>query len=63
MSATAAPPADATDGDVTSARPPLPPFTPETATQKVRTAENTWNTRDAERVAEACTEVCVVLRA
>ncbi len=32
------------------ARPPLPPFTRETAEQKVRGAENLWNTRDAEKV-------------
>ena len=38
------------------ARPPLPPFTLETATQKVRTAEDAWNTRDPERVAGAYTE-------
>jgi len=34
-------------------RPPLPPFTLETATQKVRMAEDAWNTRDPERVALA----------
>jgi nuclear transport factor 2 (NTF2) superfamily protein len=34
-------------------RPPLPPFTLETATQKVRLAEDGWNTRDPERVAKA----------
>jgi uncharacterized protein len=38
------------------ARPPLPPFTLETATQKVRMAEDAWNTRDPERVAGAYTE-------
>jgi uncharacterized protein len=32
------------------ARPPLPPFTRETAEQKVRGAENLWNTRDPEKV-------------
>ncbi|GAA3762992.1 nuclear transport factor 2 family protein [Microbacterium kribbense] len=32
-------------------RPPLPPFTRESAIEKVRLAENAWNTRDAERVA------------
>jgi len=32
-------------------RPPLPPFTLETATQKVRMAEDAWNTRDPQRVA------------
>jgi uncharacterized protein len=36
-------------------RPPLPPFTPETATQKVQAAEDAWNTRDPERVAAAYT--------
>lgn len=36
-------------------RPPVPPFTRETATEKVRAAENAWNTRDAERVAGAYT--------
>ena len=38
------------------ARPPLPPFTPETARQKVQAAEDAWNTRDPERVAGAYTE-------
>ncbi|MGZ3552939.1 MAG: nuclear transport factor 2 family protein [Vulcanimicrobiaceae bacterium] len=37
-------------------RPPLPPFTLETAVQKVRSAEDAWNTRDPERVALAYTE-------
>ena len=37
-------------------RPPLPPFTAETAAQKVRAAENAWNTRDPHRVALAYTE-------
>ena len=36
-------------------RPPFPPFTRETASQKVRMAEDAWNTRDAERVALAYT--------
>jgi nuclear transport factor 2 (NTF2) superfamily protein len=36
-------------------RPPLPPFTAETAAQKVRAAEDGWNTRDPERVAGAYT--------
>ena len=31
-------------------RPPLPPFTRETAAQKVRLAEDGWNSRDPERV-------------
>lgn len=34
-------------------RPPLPPFTHETAIQKVRQAEDGWNTRDAAKVALA----------
>ena len=37
-------------------RPPLPPFTLETATAKVHAAEDAWNTRDPERVARAYTE-------
>ncbi|MCO5972439.1 nuclear transport factor 2 family protein [Actinoallomurus soli] len=37
-------------------RPPFPPFTPETAPQKVQAAEDAWNTRDPERVALAYTE-------
>ena len=36
-------------------RPPVPPFTLETATAKVRAAEDAWNTRDPERVAGAYT--------
>ena len=35
------------------ARPPLPPFTRETAIEKVRLAEDGWNTRDPEKVALA----------
>jgi len=34
-------------------RPPLPPFTLETALQKVRMAEDGWNSRDPERVSLA----------
>jgi nuclear transport factor 2 (NTF2) superfamily protein len=36
-------------------RPPLPPFTPDTARQKVRMAEDAWNTREPARVALAYT--------
>jgi nuclear transport factor 2 (NTF2) superfamily protein len=36
-------------------RPPLPPFTRETAIQKIRAAEDAWNTRDPERVSLAYT--------
>jgi nuclear transport factor 2 (NTF2) superfamily protein len=37
-------------------RPPLPPFDQETAKQKVRLAEDAWNTRDPEKVAGAYTD-------
>jgi len=36
-------------------RPPLPPFTAETAAQKARMAEDAWNSRDPARVALAYT--------
>lgn len=36
-------------------RPPFPPFTEETARQKVQAAEDAWNTRDPERLALAYT--------
>jgi len=36
-------------------RPPLPPFTAETAAQKVQAAEDGWNTRDPRKVAAAYT--------
>jgi nuclear transport factor 2 (NTF2) superfamily protein len=36
-------------------RPPLPPFTPESAAQKARAAEDAWNSRDPARVALAYT--------
>ena len=37
-------------------RPPLPPFTLESATKKVRGAEDAWNSRDPDRVAGVYTE-------
>jgi len=37
-------------------RPPLPPFTRDTALQKVRAAEDGWNSRDPAKVALAYTE-------
>jgi nuclear transport factor 2 (NTF2) superfamily protein len=37
-------------------RPPLPPFTHETAVRKVRAAEDAWNSRDADRVVGVYTE-------
>jgi nuclear transport factor 2 (NTF2) superfamily protein len=36
-------------------RPPVPPFTRETAIQKIRLAEDAWNTRDPEKVSLAYT--------
>ncbi len=39
-------------------RPPLPPFTRDTAIQKIRLAENGWNSRNPEQVALAYTEDC-----
>ena len=38
-----------------TARPPLPPFTQETAALKVRAAENAWNTKNPEKIALAYT--------
>ena len=40
---------------MTETRPPCPPFTAETAAQKVRAAEDGWNSRDPARVALAYT--------
>lgn len=37
-------------------RPPVPPFTRETAAAKVQAAEDAWNSRDPHRVALAYTE-------
>jgi len=39
--------------DAEQPRPPLPPFDSDTAAQKVRMAEDAWNTRDPQRVALA----------
>jgi nuclear transport factor 2 (NTF2) superfamily protein len=39
-----------------TSRPPLPPFTPDTAARKVQAAEDAWNTRDPRTVALAYTE-------
>lgn len=41
---------------MTDKRPPFPPFTAETARQKVQAAEDAWNSRDPERVSLAYTE-------
>lgn len=40
-------------------RPPLPPFTLATATQKIRLAEDGWNSRDPAKVALAYTPDCI----
>ena len=40
----------------TESRPPFPPFTAETAAQKVRLAEDAWNSRDPTRVVGVYTE-------
>ncbi len=39
----------------TESKPPLPPFNSETAVQKVRLAEDAWNSRDPDRVSLAYT--------
>jgi len=40
---------------MTDKRHPLPPFTVETAKEKVQLKENTWNTKDAEEVSKTYT--------
>lgn len=40
---------------MSEARPPLPPFTEDTAIRKVRAAEDGWNSRDPQRVSLAYT--------
>jgi len=40
---------------MSNTRPPLPPFTAETAAQKVRLAEDGWNSRDPQKVSQAYT--------
>ena len=37
-------------------KPPVPPFTADTAAQKARMAEDAWNTRDPDRVVQVYTE-------
>ncbi len=41
---------------VSETKPPIPPFTEETARAKVKAAEDAWNTRDPEVVAKAYTQ-------
>ena len=43
-------------GENQQVRPPVPPFTEETARQKVKAAQDAWNTRDPEQVSVAYTE-------
>ena len=43
-------------GENQCVRPPVPPFNEETALQKVKAAQDAWNTRDPEKVALAYTE-------
>ena len=38
---------------------PIPPFTRETALEKVQAAEDAWNTRDPEKVAQAYSPDCI----
>jgi hypothetical protein len=38
---------------------PIPPFTHETALEKVQAAEDTWNTRDPEKVVLLCSPDCI----
>jgi nuclear transport factor 2 (NTF2) superfamily protein len=46
---------DVVKGEAMTTRPPAPPFTHETAVQKVRLAEDGWNSRDPEKVSLAYT--------
>lgn len=39
-----------------SIKPPLPPFTNETAIQKIRMAEDAWNTRNPDKIVQVYTE-------
>jgi nuclear transport factor 2 (NTF2) superfamily protein len=43
-------------GENQQVRPPVPPFTEESARQKVKAAQDAWNTRDPEKVSLAYTE-------
>ncbi len=44
-----------TEAQTSSLRPPLPPFTRETALEKIRRAEDAWNTKDPHKVSLAYT--------
>jgi nuclear transport factor 2 (NTF2) superfamily protein len=43
---------------IMESRPPIPPFTLASATEKVQLAENAWNSKDPEKVAAAYTKDC-----
>ena len=45
-----------TENQIIETRPPIPPFTRETAIQKVRMAEDGWNSRDPQRVSMVYTQ-------
>jgi nuclear transport factor 2 (NTF2) superfamily protein len=45
-----------TETTTVSIKPPVPPFDTETATRKVRMAEDAWNSRDPDRVIQVYTE-------
>src|SRR4051794_31790540 len=47
------------EGSQMNDRPPLPPFTHNTAAQKVQAAEDAWNTRDPERLAQPYSKASV----
>lgn len=42
-----------------SIKPPLPPFTRESAIEKVRLAEDAWNSRDPERVSQVYSSILI----
>src|SRR5688572_30397712 len=44
------------EGELSMSRPPLPPYSAESAAQKARMAEDAWNSRDPLRVSLAYTE-------
>jgi nuclear transport factor 2 (NTF2) superfamily protein len=43
-------------GETQQSRPPVPPFDEESARQKVKAAQDAWNTRDPEKVSLAYTQ-------
>ena len=49
---------EAASEETYTCKPPLPPFTHETAVQKVRMAEDGWNGRNPEKVALIANQLC-----